>query len=44
MMGYLNEFGMADKFDLYPAQLSGGQRQRCAIIQQITSPPTTFNG
>jgi len=35
VMGYLNEFGMAEKFDLYPAQLSGGQRQRCAIIQQI---------
>jgi polar amino acid transport system ATP-binding protein/sulfate transport system ATP-binding protein len=35
VMGYLNEFGLADKFDLYPAQLSGGQRQRCAIIQQI---------
>lgn len=35
VMALLNEFGLADKFNLYPAQLSGGQRQRCAIIQQI---------
>jgi ABC-type nitrate/sulfonate/bicarbonate transport system ATPase subunit len=32
---YLNEFQLADKASLYPAQLSGGQRQRIAIIQQI---------
>jgi ABC-type nitrate/sulfonate/bicarbonate transport system ATPase subunit len=31
----LNEFGLFDKADLYPAQLSGGQRQRISIIQQI---------
>lgn len=31
----LNEFSLADKAHLYPAQLSGGQRQRCAIIQQV---------
>ena len=35
VMALLNEFGLEDKFSLYPAQLSGGQRQRCAIIQQI---------
>src|SRR5271157_5394584 len=35
VMGFLSEFGLEDKFNLYPAQLSGGQRQRCAIIQQI---------
>jgi ABC-type nitrate/sulfonate/bicarbonate transport system ATPase subunit len=31
----LELFGLADKWELYPAQLSGGQKQRCAIIQQI---------
>lgn len=35
VMGFLDEFGLADKYSLYPAQLSGGQRQRIAIIQQI---------
>jgi polar amino acid transport system ATP-binding protein/sulfate transport system ATP-binding protein len=35
VMALLSEFGLEDKFSLYPAQLSGGQRQRCAIIQQI---------
>jgi ABC-type nitrate/sulfonate/bicarbonate transport system ATPase subunit len=35
IMDFLNEFGLADKAHLYPAQLSGGQRQRIAIIQQI---------
>jgi len=35
VMEFLNEFELADKINLYPAQLSGGQRQRCAIIQQI---------
>jgi polar amino acid transport system ATP-binding protein/sulfate transport system ATP-binding protein len=35
VMELLNEFELADKYNLYPAQLSGGQRQRCAIIQQI---------
>jgi polar amino acid transport system ATP-binding protein/sulfate transport system ATP-binding protein len=35
VMAMLTEFGLADKYNLYPAQLSGGQRQRCAIIQQI---------
>jgi polar amino acid transport system ATP-binding protein/sulfate transport system ATP-binding protein len=32
---FLQEFELADKSNLYPAQLSGGQRQRCAIGQQI---------
>jgi ABC-type nitrate/sulfonate/bicarbonate transport system ATPase subunit len=35
IMAFLNEFGLADKAHLYPAQLSGGQKQRIAIIQQI---------
>jgi len=35
IMAFLNEFNLADKASLYPAQLSGGQRQRIAIIQQI---------
>jgi polar amino acid transport system ATP-binding protein/sulfate transport system ATP-binding protein len=35
VMSFLAEFGLEDKYNLYPAQLSGGQRQRCAIIQQI---------
>ena len=35
VMGFLKEFELEDKYNLYPAQLSGGQRQRCAIIQQI---------
>jgi len=35
IMTFLNEFKLADKAPLYPAQLSGGQKQRIAIIQQI---------
>lgn len=35
VLEYLNEFELADKSNLYPAQLSGGQRQRAAIIQQV---------
>jgi polar amino acid transport system ATP-binding protein/sulfate transport system ATP-binding protein len=35
VLEYLNEFELADKRNLYPAQLSGGQRQRAAIIQQV---------
>lgn len=34
---YLEEFGMIDHKEKYPAQLSGGQRQRVAIIQQLLS-------
>lgn len=32
---FINEFGLIDHKDKYPAQLSGGQRQRAAIIQQL---------
>lgn len=35
VLGFLNEFGLVDKQNLYPKQLSGGQKQRIAIIQQI---------
>jgi ABC-type nitrate/sulfonate/bicarbonate transport system ATPase subunit len=35
VQGYLSEFELEDKADLYPVQLSGGQRQRIAIIQQL---------
>jgi len=35
VMTLLQEFDLAERALLYPAQLSGGQRQRCAIIQQI---------
>jgi polar amino acid transport system ATP-binding protein/sulfate transport system ATP-binding protein len=35
VMAFLNEFELANRASLYPAQLSGGQRQRIAIIQQI---------
>jgi ABC-type nitrate/sulfonate/bicarbonate transport system ATPase subunit len=35
VMGYLNDFDLMDRRNLYPAQLSGGQKQRCAIIQQV---------
>jgi polar amino acid transport system ATP-binding protein/sulfate transport system ATP-binding protein len=35
VMGFLKEFGLEDKCNLYPAQFSRGQRQRCAIIPQI---------
>ena len=31
----LDQFGLLDKADDYPAQLSGGQRQRVAIAQQL---------
>lgn len=34
-MGYLEDFGLADRASYYPAQLSGGQRQRVSIIQQL---------
>lgn len=32
---FLNEFGLTDFKNFYPAQLSGGQRQRAAIAQQL---------
>jgi len=35
VMALLNEFGLEDKYNLYPAQLSAASARRCAIIQQI---------
>jgi ABC-type nitrate/sulfonate/bicarbonate transport system ATPase subunit len=35
VMGYLKEFDLLNKANLYPAKLSGGQRQRVAIMQQV---------
>ncbi len=35
VISFLQEFDLADKAYLYPAQLSGGQRQRVSIIQQV---------
>lgn len=32
---YLNEFGLIDHINKYPAEISGGQRQRIAVIQQL---------
>jgi ABC-type nitrate/sulfonate/bicarbonate transport system ATPase subunit len=40
VMEFMNEFDLADRVNVYPAQLSGGQRQRCAIIQQILCSET----
>jgi polar amino acid transport system ATP-binding protein/sulfate transport system ATP-binding protein len=34
-LGLLEEFGLRDRADSWPAELSGGQRQRVAIAQQI---------
>lgn len=31
----LEQFGLEDKADLYPAKLSGGQRQRISILQML---------
>lgn len=31
----LEQFGLSDKADLYPAKLSGGQKQRVAILQML---------
>lgn len=35
MLRYLEEFGLTEHADKYPAQLSGGQKQRVAIAQQL---------
>jgi len=35
----LNQVGMADKADAYPAQLSGGQQQRVAIARALAMDP-----
>jgi polar amino acid transport system ATP-binding protein/sulfate transport system ATP-binding protein len=34
----LDNFGLGDRADYYPAQLSGGQRQRVAVAQQLVVP------
>lgn len=36
---YLDEVGLADKADAYPAQLSGGQKQRVAIARALAMSP-----
>jgi ABC-type nitrate/sulfonate/bicarbonate transport system ATPase subunit len=35
VLAFLNEFDLANRGNVYPAQLSGGQKQRIAILQQI---------
>ena len=35
----LEQVGLADKADLYPAQLSGGQKQRVAIARALAMDP-----
>jgi polar amino acid transport system ATP-binding protein len=35
----LDRVGLADKFDVYPAQLSGGQQQRVAIARALAMDP-----
>jgi polar amino acid transport system ATP-binding protein len=35
----LEEVGLADKADVYPAQLSGGQQQRVAIARALAMDP-----
>jgi len=38
-MEELEQVGLADKADLYPAQLSGGQKQRVAIARALAMDP-----
>ncbi|MCC5849557.1 MAG: ectoine/hydroxyectoine ABC transporter ATP-binding protein EhuA [Verrucomicrobia bacterium] len=38
-MKYLDEVGLAEKADAYPAQLSGGQKQRVAIARALAMHP-----
>jgi glutamate transport system ATP-binding protein len=35
----LTRVGLADKYDVYPAQLSGGQQQRVAIARALAMEP-----
>jgi polar amino acid transport system ATP-binding protein len=35
----LDRVGLADKYDVYPAQLSGGQQQRVAIARALAMDP-----
>lgn len=37
--GYLDQVGIGDKCDAYPAQLSGGQQQRAAIARGLCMEP-----
>lgn len=37
--GYLDQVGIGDKCDAYPAQLSGGQQQRAAIARALCMEP-----
>ena len=36
---YLDQVGIGDKCDVYPAQLSGGQQQRAAIARALAMEP-----
>lgn len=36
---YLEQVGIGDKFDAYPAHLSGGQQQRAAIARALAMEP-----
>ncbi len=35
----LSQFGLSDKFDVYPSRLSGGQKQRVAIARTLVMEP-----
>ncbi len=38
-MNYSSSVGLADKFDVVPANLSGGQKQRVAIARALAGDP-----
>lgn len=38
--GYLEDVGLSDKLDVYPARLSGGQKQRVAIARALALQPS----
>ncbi len=38
-MNYLQQMGMGEKYDSFPADLSGGQKQRVAIARAIAGDP-----
>ena len=35
----LNQVGLGDRLDHYPAQLSGGEQQRCAVARALVTDP-----